>query len=75
MVTKDCVPPRQARIARAAIIGIIRLRKLRQKDVAALCRCRPQHLHDVLHEGKPISLRMHAAFKRAIRKAFPDLAA
>lgn len=75
MVGKDCVTPRQAKIARAAIIGIIRLRRLRQKDIASMCRCRPQHLHDVLHDGKPISRRMHSAFKRAIRKVWPDLKA
>lgn len=73
-MAKDCVSARDARIMRAAIIASIHTRKIRQKDIVKAAKVRPQHVHDVLHAGKAISLRMHAAFKAALRKAYPDLA-
>lgn len=72
-MNRDCVSPAQAKVMRAAVIGAIKVRKLRQKDVTKLAGVRPQHVYDVLQGDKPISLRMHAAFKRALRKAYPEL--
>ena len=74
-MNKDCVPPKQAKIMRDAIICNIAVRKIRRKDLAKIAGVRPQHVYDVLHAGKALSLRMHAAFKRALRLAYPDLAA
>lgn len=71
---KDCVSPQKAKIMRAAVIGAIRHRKIRQRDISEDAGVRYQHVYDVLHAGKALSLRMHAAFKRALSRAYPDLA-
>lgn len=72
-MARDCVSKQKAEIMRAAVISNIRLRKIRQKDIAKRAAVTPQYVYDVLHAGRAISRRMHAIFKQFLHEAYPDL--